>query len=163
MDLESGMLNEVSQIEKEISYDISYTWNLKRDNKNELTKQRLTDLENELMVVGGEGIVRESGMDVYTLLYLKWIINKVLLYSTLNSAQCHMAAWMGRGFRGERIHVYVRLSHFAIHLKLLQQMLIGYSPIQNLKIIIIPQVPSNHYSAFHLCEFAYSRNFTQVE
>ena len=52
MDLESGMLNEVSQREKDISYDISYTWNLKRDNKNELTKQRLTDLENELMVVG---------------------------------------------------------------------------------------------------------------
>ena len=52
MNLESGTLNEVSQIEKEISYDISYTWNLKRDNKNELTKQRLTDLENELMVVG---------------------------------------------------------------------------------------------------------------
>ena len=46
------MLNEVSQREKDISYDISYTWNLKRDNKNELTKQRLTDLENELMVVG---------------------------------------------------------------------------------------------------------------
>ena len=52
MDLESGMLNEVSQREKDISYDISYTWNLKRDKKNELTKQRLTDLENELMVVG---------------------------------------------------------------------------------------------------------------
>ena len=27
----------------------------------------------------GEGLVRESGMDMYTLLYLKWITNKVLL------------------------------------------------------------------------------------
>ena len=27
----------------------------------------------------GEGIVREFGMDMYTLLYLKWIINKNLL------------------------------------------------------------------------------------
>ena len=26
-------------------------------------------------------------MDIYTLLYLKWITNKVLLYSTWNSAQ----------------------------------------------------------------------------
>ena len=29
----------------------------------------------------GEGIVREFGMDRYTLLYLKWITNKVLLHS----------------------------------------------------------------------------------
>ena len=28
----------------------------------------------------GEGIVRESGMDVYTLLYLKWITSTDLLY-----------------------------------------------------------------------------------
>ena len=29
-----------------------------------------------------EGTVREFGMDMYTLLYLKWITNKELLYST---------------------------------------------------------------------------------
>ena len=40
----------------------------------------------------GEGIVREFGMDMYTRLYLKWITNKDLLYSTGNSAQCYMAA-----------------------------------------------------------------------
>ena len=34
------------------------------------------------------GTVRELGVDVYTLLYLKWINNKDLLYSTENSAQC---------------------------------------------------------------------------
>ena len=33
-----------------------------------------------------EGIVREFGMDMYKLLYLKWITNKDLLYSTGNSA-----------------------------------------------------------------------------
>ena len=39
-------------------------------------------LNSELMVAGrrekgcGEGIVREFGMDMYTLLYLKWITNK---------------------------------------------------------------------------------------
>ena len=59
---------------------------------NLLTKQRLTALENQLMVAGhegevGEGIVGEFGMHVYTLLYLKWIPNKDLLYSTGNSAQ----------------------------------------------------------------------------
>ena len=31
-------------------------------------------------------IVREFGIDMYTLLYLKWITNKGLLYSTWNSA-----------------------------------------------------------------------------
>ena len=29
----------------------------------------------------GEGIVREFGIDMYTLLYFKWITNKDLLYS----------------------------------------------------------------------------------
>ena len=33
-----------------------------------------------------EGIVREFGMDMYTLLYLKWIVNRDLLHSTGNSA-----------------------------------------------------------------------------
>ena len=35
----------------------------------------------------GYGIVRELGINIYTLLYLKWITNKVLLHSTGNSAQ----------------------------------------------------------------------------
>ena len=51
---------------------------------------RLTDLENEFMVVrrggGWEGTVTELGMDMYTLLYLKWVTNKDLLYGTGNSA-----------------------------------------------------------------------------
>ena len=44
------------------------------------------------------------GMDMYTLLYLKWITNKDLLYSTWNSAQCYMAAWMGGEL--ERMYMY---------------------------------------------------------
>ena len=59
-------------------------------------------------------------MNTYTLLYLKWIINKDLLYSTGNLAQCYMTAWMGGKFGGERIHVYVWLNLFNFHLKLLQ-------------------------------------------
>ena len=35
----------------------------------------------------GGGIDWEFGIDMYTLLYLKWITNKDLLYSTGNSAQ----------------------------------------------------------------------------
>ena len=41
-------------------------------------------------------------------------------YSTGNSAQCYVAAWMGGEFGGEWIHVYVWLSPFAGHPKLSQ-------------------------------------------
>ena len=67
-------------------------------------KKRLT--ENELMVAGGwEGkdgeIVREFGMDMYTLLYVKQIAKKDLLYSTGDSAQCYVVAWRGGEFGDE--------------------------------------------------------------
>ena len=63
----------------------------------------------------GEGLDGEFGTDMYTLLYLKWIISKDLLYSKGNSAQCYVAAWMGGTFRGEWIH-----TPFYVHLKLSQ-------------------------------------------
>ena len=84
----------------------------------------LTDLENKLMVNSeegcGDGMDGEFGMVMYTLLYLKWITNKDLLYSAGNSAQCYVAAWMGGEFGGEWIHEYVWLRHSAVHLKLSQ-------------------------------------------
>ena len=46
-------------------------------------------------------------MDIYTLLYLKWITNKDLLNSTWNSAQYYVAAWMGEKLGGEWIHVHI--------------------------------------------------------
>ena len=44
----------------------------------------------------GNQIDWECGMDMYTLLYLKWINNKDLLYSTGNSAQCYATVQMGK-------------------------------------------------------------------
>ena len=88
---------------------------------NELTKQQETHrLRKRTYGCQGEVIVREFGMVMYTLLYLKWITNKDLLYSTWNSVQCYAAAWMGGEFGGEWIHVYVWLSPFLVHLKLSQ-------------------------------------------
>ena len=52
--------------------------------------ERGKDLENELMVDEGEGVVREFEKVTYSLLYSKWITNKDLLYSTRNSTQCYM-------------------------------------------------------------------------
>ena len=58
---------------------------------------------------------------MYTLLYLKWITSKDLLYNTWNSAQCYVPTWIGAvGFGGEWIHVHVWLTPFAVHLKLPQ-------------------------------------------
>ena len=53
---------------------------------------------------GNEGREREFGMDMYRLLYFKWITNKDLLYTTGDSAQCYVAAWMGGGLGGEWKH-----------------------------------------------------------
>ena len=60
---------------------IPYMWDPKRNDTNELTYETERDSENELMVAGGWGeggewIVRKLGINMYTLLYLKWITNK---------------------------------------------------------------------------------------
>ena len=74
---------------------------------NLLTKQKGTHrLEDELWLAGG-GIVREFGEVMCTLLYLKWITNKDLLYSMGNSAQYYVATWIGGEFEGEWIYVYM--------------------------------------------------------
>ena len=70
---------------------------------------------------------------MYTLLYLKLMTNKDLLYSAGNTAQCYVAAWIGGEFGGEWIHVYVWLSPITVHLKL-TTLLIDYIPIQNKKL-----------------------------
>ena len=70
--------------------------------------------------VKGFGIISETEVDIFlefscffydpmdmyifTLLYLKWATHKNLLYSTGNSAQCYVAAWMEGEFGGEWIH-----------------------------------------------------------
>ena len=63
-------------------------------------------------------MVREFGINMYILLYLKWITNKDLLYSTGNSVQYYVAAWIRGEFGGEYIHVQRWLSPFTVHLKL---------------------------------------------
>ena len=77
----------------------------------------------------GERIVREFVIGRCTLLYLKWITNKVVLFYTWNSIQCYMAAWMGEECGEEWILAYVWLSPFTVHQKLSQHcLLIGYTP-----------------------------------
>ena len=76
---------------------------------------------------------RQFGMDMYTLLYLKRITNKYLLCSTWNSA---LYIWQPEweGSLGEKIHVYIWLGPFTVHLKLSQHcLLINCTLIQNKK------------------------------
>ena len=105
--------------EREITYDIPYMWNIKRNDTNELTKQKETPrLRKWTHGWRWEGRVKDFGKVIHTLLYFKWITNKSLLYSKWNSAQCYEWAWMGGEFGGEWIHVYVWLSPFTVHLTL---------------------------------------------
>ena len=66
-------------------------------------------------------------MDVYTPLYLKWITNKDLLFSTGNFAQCYVAAWNGEEFGGEWIHVYVMDESLHCLPETVTTLLIGYT------------------------------------
>ena len=54
----------------------------------------------------GEKGFGDLGKVIYTLVYLKWITNKDLLYSMCNSTQCYVPAWMG-GRLGENWYMYM--------------------------------------------------------
>jgi len=76
------------------------------------------DLENELMVAGGSD--RNFEKITYTLLHVKLMTDKHLLYSTWDSAQCYVPALMEGEFGGEWVHMYAWLSPSAVRLKLPQ-------------------------------------------
>ena len=102
------------------------------DHRPSSSQQVCDGLSDEEACFVMKGIGSEFEVDMYTLLYLKWITSKDPLCSTGNSAHYYVAAWMGGEFGGEWIHVYVWLSPFTVYLKL-TALLIGYTPIQNKK------------------------------
>ena len=58
----------------------------KKNDTNEITyirKHKDTHRLRKLTILPGEGIVRELEVVMYTIMYLKWITNKELLYSTI--------------------------------------------------------------------------------
>ena len=91
--------------------------------RNLQNRNRLRDLENELIVVRG----RVGGRDSWGVWVLHVYISVLKMdnqqgptVSTGNSAQCYMAAWMGGEFGGERIHVSAWMRPFSIYLRLSQ-------------------------------------------
>ena len=62
------------------------------------------------MVTKGEsggGINQEFGINIYTLLYIKYITNKDLLYSTENYTQYFVITYMGKESEKEYIYIYI--------------------------------------------------------
>ena len=121
LDLGNVIMSEVSQRRRNIVWHPLYLESKKNWYRwTYLQNRKRPRLRKGAYDCLGEEIVREFGKVMYTLLYLKWITKKDLLYSTWNSTQCYLPAWMGKRFGGEWIHVYVWLSPFAVHLKLSQ-------------------------------------------
>ena len=101
MDLEIVILSEGSQTEKDKYHMISLICGIENNGANEpIYKTEIeSDVLNKLTVTKGErvggGINWESGIAIYTLLYIKQITNKNLLYSTGNSTQYPLMNFMG--------------------------------------------------------------------
>ena len=68
----------------------------------------------------GKGINQEVGINTYTLLYIKQIINKIVLYSTGDSTQYSVMSYMGKESTKEWACVYVQLIYFVVQQKLTQ-------------------------------------------
>ena len=56
---------------------------------------------------GGWWIDQQFGINIYTLLYIKQITNKDLLYSTGNSTQYSVITYMGKESEKEWMYVFV--------------------------------------------------------
>ena len=91
--------------------------NLIKNDTNEVflqNRNRLPDLEIKSMVTKGETwgevINQETGINVYTLLYIKQIVNKDLLYSTKNSTQNSVITYMGKESEKECVCIYIYVS-----------------------------------------------------
>ena len=69
---------------------------------------------------GRGGINWETGIDIYTLLYMKQITSQELLHSTENSTQYCIITRIGKESKKRWTYVYAQLIHIAVHLKLTQ-------------------------------------------
>ena len=78
--------------------------------------KKITDIENRLVVAKGEGVGErmewEAGVSRCKLLYMEWINNKLLQYSTGNYIQCPMINHNGKEYFKRRnvcVCVYTRV------------------------------------------------------
>ena len=122
MDLEIIILSEVSQKRKTntIWYHLYVESKIVHKWTYLLNRNRLTDIENRVMVAkeeGKGGLDWEFGTSRCKLLYIGWINKKVLLYSTGNYIQYPVTNHNGKEYEKK---MYVWLNHFAVYQKLTQ-------------------------------------------
>ena len=77
----------------------------------------------------GEGIVREFGIDMYTLLCFKWITNKDLVYSPGNSCSVLCGSLDGRGVWGRMDTCLCMAESLCCAPETITPLLISYTPI----------------------------------
>ena len=94
-----------------MSYDITYIWNLEKGT-NGLIYQ--TEVESQMQKtnfgyqgIRGEEINWETEIDIYTLLYIKQMTNKNLLYSTGNSTQYSVMAYWEKKSKKKSGYMYM--------------------------------------------------------
>ena len=89
-------------------------WNLKKKKNGTNEPSYKTEIEPQMQKTTygyqgeiGRGINWEIGIDIHILLYIKQITNKNLMYSTGNSTQYSVMAYMGKESKKEWINVCV--------------------------------------------------------
>ena len=90
------------------------------------------------MVTSGEGwlegLVREFGIDIYTLLYLKWITNSRITYCRAHGTLLNVMWQPGcEGRMGENGYMYIIVESFCYLSETITTFLISYTPISNKK------------------------------
>ena len=103
-------------------------------------------------------IVKDFGNVMYTPLYLKWIANKDLLYSTWNSAQCSVPSWMEVGFGGELVHMAEMLCPETVRDSLVAQTVKNLPAMQETRVWSLGQEDP---VATHSCIFAWRVPWTE--
>ena len=101
MDLEIFILSEVSQKEKDKYYMVLFIRGISKNDTNELIYKTEIDSQTQktnLRLPKRERgqINQEFGIKIFTLLYIKQITNKDLVYSTGNSIQYAVITYKGK-------------------------------------------------------------------
>ena len=88
MEIETLILSEVSQRERQMPYDITYIWNLIYGTNEPFHRKETHGLGEHTCGCqggwGGSGVDWEFGVNRCKLMPLEWISNEILLYSTGN-------------------------------------------------------------------------------
>ena len=115
----------VTQEEKNRYCTMSFICGIQKNRADELISK--DEIESQVQkttmdtkVGSGGGMYWKIGIDIYTLLFIKQLINENLPYSPGISTQCSVVVCMGRVSKKEWIYIYVQLIHFAIQQKLTQ-------------------------------------------